>query len=203
MRPITSALIALGAMISLPALAAVEDDTPLTACDMLAAHPADPNIVATGVPRRDIDLDAAIAACQRELDTYEDSPRLTYQLGRVLFYNGDMANGAALVNEAAEMGWTQAIFVSGLIDRNQEGKMCQVGEKWLAAARDGLKAAQIGFSRDVLAGRYENCDLDYDAADVGEFLDATEERTSGWYEGLLHEDLRMAYAAWVAKMDAE
>ncbi|NVE95004.1 hypothetical protein [Altererythrobacter lutimaris] len=99
--------------ISTPTLAA----TPApTACDMAAAHPADPDRVTTGLAREAIDLEAAVAACQQVLAERPDHARSAYQLGRVLFYQGKAAEAVPYLLQAEQVGYRQAIFVLGFID---------------------------------------------------------------------------------------
>ena len=56
-------------------------------CDVLAAHPSDPDKIADGVGG-DVMLVPAVAACKDAVSKDPNNRRLRYQLGRVLFYSG-------------------------------------------------------------------------------------------------------------------
>ena len=88
-------------------------------CDRLAANPPDPDRVADGVPRSQVDVDAAIDACERALAADSDNARLAYQLGRVYFYGGDTASALKYIGQAADEGYRQAEFVMGALADNR------------------------------------------------------------------------------------
>ena len=72
------------------------------ACDRMAANPPDPDRVTTGVERADVDIPAAIAACRSAVETDPDTARYSYQLGRVLFYDGQTEQAVASFNRAIQ-----------------------------------------------------------------------------------------------------
>ncbi|MFK7958703.1 MAG: hypothetical protein AB8B96_21600, partial [Lysobacterales bacterium] len=88
-----------------------------TACDLLAGHPSDPDKITDGVKTEQVMtyLPLAIEACRRDAALFPDQPRLTYYLGRSLFYSGEAKEGFAMVDAAANAGHEQAQFVGGLL----------------------------------------------------------------------------------------
>lgn len=56
----------------------------ITACDRLAADPWDPQRVTDGVPDSDVEVEAALDACETCVEENPDNLRLRHQLGRVL-----------------------------------------------------------------------------------------------------------------------
>ena len=88
------------------AVCAESTDSVITACDLLAGHPSDPDKLGPGAPSEVVsqDLDTAIAVCRRDLDNDPDNARLMYNLGRVTFYNGELADGLEFVLQSAERG---------------------------------------------------------------------------------------------------
>ena len=76
----------------------------VTECDRLTANPPDPDRVAEGVPRSQIDLPTAIAACKTALAAEPDVARFAYQLGRVYFYDGDVPQALNYMGRAADQG---------------------------------------------------------------------------------------------------
>lgn len=195
------------ALAASPALALSEDDTPLTACDILAGHPSDPGNITEGVSSTAADVDRAIPACERAVEQYPDSPRQRYQLGRVMFYKfqrmgGDdmeMAQSATgHVQAAADMDWTQAKFVRGLLAMGM-GETCTAAPLFKSAADDGLKAARMQVAKDVMAGAYADCDIEVSMDEVGAYLEANADEMEGYYESMLHGVLTAQYEAMAAE----
>jgi hypothetical protein len=170
----------------------------ITDCDRRAAHPSDPDKVGDGVATEVVmrDLEGAIAACERDAAAYPGSPRLKYQLGRVLYYAKLYSRGFGLIEEAARAGHRQAQFVAGLLyttgqpggtpDRNP----CLALERWREAADRGHLAAQISLSRDVLRQAYTACPGVPDLDVVAGYLRSAARATRGYYETLLIEYLQ-------------
>lgn len=61
---------------------------PVTVCDRLAAHPGDPQRVASGIPENKVEPIAAIMACRAALRKYPGSGRFHYQIGRAYWAAG-------------------------------------------------------------------------------------------------------------------
>lgn len=72
-------------------------------CDELAAHPEDPEAVVNGVYDGDIDILAAIPACESELDQDPDSTQLQFQLGRA-YWEADRDDEAIDLFRRAALG---------------------------------------------------------------------------------------------------
>src|SRR5687767_1859311 len=79
--------------------------TTITECDRLAASPEDPDRVGPGVEREDVDLQAAIKACEKERALQPSQLRIRYQLARVLFYAGQNERGVREMRETADAGY--------------------------------------------------------------------------------------------------
>lgn len=98
--------------VSLVALAALtagaaqaQDSTPVTECDTLAAHPADPNKVAPGAQWDIMDGRAAVRACQNATAQYPQSLRLRFQLARALLRAQRRDDAVPLLMDVAEKGY--------------------------------------------------------------------------------------------------
>lgn len=147
--------------VSAGALAA--DPVP-TACDLLAAHPSDPVKITPGVATSVVsqDLPTAIAACRKDVESQPDVPRLNYYLGRVLFYDGQFAEGFERVHAAAAAGHAQAQFVAGLIVLDGEGEAiaadpCRTQSSWDAARKQGHFAATVSILTHHRLGAFSDC----------------------------------------------
>lgn len=172
------------------AVAAAE--TP-TACDLLAAHPSDPDRIVEGRSRSDImpDIERTIAACRRDAEG-SDAPRLTYYLGRVLFYNGDFEEGLGLVEAAAAEGHRQAQFVSALIRADgipdaMPPDPCHARDTWADAAARGHYAATLALARHHVAGAFAACDHGPGREELRDWLEAAAEDdpAGDYFHGLL------------------
>ena len=130
-----------------------------TACDLLATHPLDPDKITAGVSGSVVrkDLDTAIAVCRTDVARFPDNPRLTYNLGRVLFYDQKFAEGLKYIDKAAAAGHRQSQFVAGLIYSRGSGgtaiDRCRGFNHWLTAARGGHYGATLTLAQRYLAGR--------------------------------------------------
>lgn len=87
----------------------------ITGCDRLAANPPDPDRVTVGVAREDVDIPAAIASCRLAQASHPEVARFSYQLGRVLFYDGQTEQAWVAFTRAINQGYRQAKFLVGLI----------------------------------------------------------------------------------------
>lgn len=175
-----------------------------TECDRLAAHPEDPDRVAPGVKQSQVDLPAAIAACETAVKADPRNPRLRYQLARVYGYSGQGEKAAPHRAAAVEANYPQSLFVVGflhLTGMNKAAKdVCLAGDLIHRSARAGRLAGEIGFVKYSLEGRFAGCKVKQDYAEMGTFLDAADERTSDYYQDMLIEVLR-ADLARAAKND--
>lgn len=164
-----------------------------TECDRMASNPEDPDRVATGVERKDIDLAKAIAVCESELAADSANARTRYQLARVLFYAGETERAAKEMQAAADAGYRQAQFVFGALISNRRSDaptdICVAERYWLLAARNGRQAARVSYVRHFLNGRFDSCKRTADLAEMNRFLTEAASAASNYYEGMLIEDL--------------
>jgi hypothetical protein len=80
----------------------------VTECDILAAHPNDPERMAEGVADDLIVPRLAIMACEDALTHEEDEPRFAFQLGRALLAVGREEEAVESFRTAAEQGHAAA-----------------------------------------------------------------------------------------------
>lgn len=158
-------------------------------CDRLAAHPADPERVTSGVEPI-ADLPAAIAACRADLARDSTNPRLNYQLARVLTYSG--AGGEALphLERAVAAKYPQALFVTGYVMLEGMAGIaadpCRAASLIHESAVHGRLAGLIGYPAYVLAGRFDACEgLPRDPAHLRSMLATARAGKLDYYQGLL------------------
>jgi len=159
----------------------------ITLCDIEAAHPSDPNHVGEGKSSANVDTFAAINACRTAVKESPDTARFHYQLGRALFYQGEVVEGITHVQHAADMDYTQAQFVLGLLKKNED--ICIAEALFKAAADKGLKSARITYVNDTVSKAYANCDVSVSQETLQGYLDKTEPQMEGYYEEILHRKL--------------
>ena len=164
-----------------------------TECDRMASNPEDPDRVAPGVERKDVDLPKAIAACEAQLAADAADVRARYQLARVLFYAGQSERAVREMKASADAGYRQAQFVYGLLISNRRNDapadICVAERYWLLSARNGRQAARVSYVRHFLNGRFDACEPQADLAEMRRFLDEAAAAASNYYEGMLIEDL--------------
>jgi len=164
-----------------------------TECDRMTSNPEDPDRVAPGVERKDIDLPKAIAVCEAQLASDPASVRTRYQLARVLFYAGQTKRAATEMQRAADAGYRQAQFVFGALVSNKRehapADICVAEQYWLLSARNGRQAARVSYVRHFLNGRFDSCKRGADLAEMKQFLAEAASAASDYYEGMLIEDL--------------
>ena len=168
-----------------------------TACDLLAAHPEDPDKITAGIATSVVkqDLATAIAACRADVARYPEVPRLTYYLGRVLFYDRQFEAGLAVIEKAAAQGHRQSQFVAGLIYSRGSGghqvEPCRAARQWLDAGRRGHYAATLTIAQRYLAGTLTDCALDTDAAELRTLVEAarSHEMAGNYYHRVLLDTL--------------
>lgn len=175
------------------ALPVAHGDTVPTECDRLASNPEDPDRVAPGVERADVDLPRAIAVCEAESAADAGALRARYQLARVLFYAGETERAAREMKATADRGYRQAQFVYGLLISNRRSgapaDICITESYWLQSARNGRQAARVSYVRHFLNGRFDGCRVQAGADEMKRFLDEAAAAAGNYYEGLLIEDL--------------
>lgn len=166
----------------------------VTECDRLASHPEDPFHVAPGRSREQVDLPAAIAACEKAVAADPKNPRLNYQLARVYGYSGVGEKAIPYRAVAVEADYPQALFVVGylhLMGLNQQPQdTCRAGELIRRSAQQDRLAGQVGFVRWALAGRFDACPVPRDPAEMLVFLEAAKRHAgSDFYKSQLIEVL--------------
>lgn len=162
----------------------------VTECDRLASHPEDPFHVAPGRSRDQIDLPAAIAACEAAVKADPKNPRLNYQLARVYGYSGVGEKAIPYRAVAADADYPQALFVVGYLHllglNKQPQDTCRAGELIRRSAQQDRLAGQVGFVRWTLEGRFDGCPVPRDPAEMLGFLEAAKKQAgSDFYKGLL------------------
>ncbi|MCP5327077.1 MAG: hypothetical protein R3E75_05870 [Steroidobacteraceae bacterium] len=166
----------------------------VTECDRLASHPEDPNRVAPGRERSEIDLPKAIEACRAAVQADPKNPRLNYLFGRTLGYSGRGAEGIANRQAAVEADYPQALFVIGYITvfgLNQQPKdVCKGAELIRRSAYQDRLAGQFGFPAYVVAGLFDKCPVRKDKQEMLGFIAAARKQIGGdYYQGLLADRL--------------
>jgi TPR repeat protein len=176
----------------------------VTDCDRMASHPDDPDRVAPGRERSEIDLPLAIVTCQAAVAADPTNPRLHYQLGRVLGYSSRGAE--ALDNRAAAVkaNYPQALFVIGYITmlgmNAQPQDVCRGAELIRRSAIAGRVAGQLGFPKYVLTGDFDACPVKQDMRELLDFVQAARLQTQGeYYETLLADMLEQAIRVKLAQ----
>ncbi len=171
-----------------------------TGCDRLASHADDPFRVAPGVERSDIDLPAAIAACELAVARDPANPRLRYQLGRVYGYAGQGEKAVEHREAAVAADYPQALFVIGYLHLEGLNKArkdpCRAASLIHRSALFGRFAGLVGYPMWVMQGRFEGCPTPQDPQQLGAFLDQASTQTSDFYKQSLIGELRTKLAAW-------
>jgi TPR repeat protein len=183
-------------------LAAAAQSAPMvvTDCDRLAAHPNDPDRVTAGVPERQVDTAAAIAACKLAVAADPANGRLNYQLARALGYAGRGKEAAPYREAAVQADYPQALFVVGYIHlfgfNDAERDACKAGDLIRRSALKGRQAGLVGFPHWTLAGKFNGCSVPQDKAEMLRFTAQAKAQLNGdFYQTLLVEGLEARLAA--------
>jgi TPR repeat protein len=174
-----------------------------TECDLLAAHPSDPDRLGAGVPASQVRAwnDAAIDACRRAVAAEPANARVRYNLGRALFYRGRRAEALPELARAADQRHRQSQFVLGLLYADGVAEVvaadaCRALPLWRDAADRGHYAARVSLAHDWLRGRYARCERVPDRDTVAKYLEAAlPEARKDYYQRLLVTDLQERLAA--------
>ena len=172
----------------------------VTGCDRLASHPDDPYKVAPGVERSNIDLPAAIAACELAVAREPGNPRLRYQLGRVYGYSGQGEKGVVHREAAVAADYPQALFVIGYLHLDGLNKAskdpCRAAELIHRSALFGRLAGLVGYPMWVMEGRFTGCPTAQDAQQLRAFLDEAAKSTGDFYVNALVTELKRRLEGW-------
>lgn len=182
-----------------------EHSQAVTDCDRLASHPSDPHRVIEGLRRDQMDMEAAMAACHRALETDPDNPRLNYQLARAYGYSGRHAEGDSYRMKALMAGYPQSLFVMGYIKvtgwDGEPPDPCTGGELIRRSAHAGRYAGLVAFPHYYLMGQFAGCG-DYPPLDQGEMLGFLEQAgSSDFYRGILVDQLKLQMQAALPTRD--
>ena len=171
----------------------------VTACDLAAAHPSDPDKVGPGVAQAEMNFPSAIAACEMAVAGDPDNPRLRYQLARAYTYSGQTGEGWPHMEAAVAAEYPQALFVSGYMQylgrSDTSADVCRAGHLLWRSAEYGRLAAQVGFARYALDGGFDGCEGLADPAELRALLAAAAESTGDYYRTMLIGMLQKELAA--------
>jgi len=174
-----------------------------TGCDRLASHADDPFRVAPGVERSDIDLPAAIAACELAVARDPANPRLRYQLGRVYGYAGQGEKAVEHREAAVAADYPQALFVIGYLHLEGLNKArkdpCRAASLIHRSALYGRFAGLVGYPMWVMQGRFAGCATSQDPKELQSFLDAAAAQTTDFYKQSLIGELRSKLATFTPR----
>ena len=142
MRDIRSTIVGLCALLGLCGVASAQESSVfdlITECDLLAAHPADPQRMADGVVDDEIVPRLAITACQAALKKAPNDPRHSFHMGRAQLALGRRAEAKTYFDAAAKQKYAAAFAYLG--DMYQFGLGVQANA---ATALDYYKKALQG-----------------------------------------------------------
>ena len=114
---------------------------PLTECDLLAAHPTDPDRVSLGVYWNVMDGRKAMKACAEAVKQYPDSLRLAYQYGRSLIRMRLVDEALPYLFAAANGGYKAAYATLGGTYQYELGNYGEALRWFRAGAKKGSAAA--------------------------------------------------------------
>ncbi|MCP5327229.1 MAG: hypothetical protein H7A18_02055 [Sinobacteraceae bacterium] len=173
----------------------------VTGCDRLASHPDDPYKVLPGFEKADMDLPAAIAACEIAVQQDPQNPRLRYQLGRAYGYSGQGEKAGVHREAAVAADYPQALYVIGLLymtGRNKAPKdPCRAAMLVHRSALFGRIAGLVSYPMWVMQGHFAGCPTPQDPKEMRAFLDEAATKARNFYEESLVEILQRDLAAWV------
>lgn len=153
----------------------------VTGCDVLASHPMDPHRVAVGLEKSDMDLPAAIAACEAAVERDPTNPRLNYQLARSYGYAGQGEKAGPYRKVALEADYPQAVQVAALLAFSGQNKApkdkCFSGELFRRSAVV-YNRGHLNFVLWALRGEFDGCPVKQDPEEMARLLDAAERQTS-------------------------
>jgi hypothetical protein len=158
-------------------------DADIHDCDWLANHPYDPFRVTAGIAEGAVNTDKAIPACLAAVAARPHEPRFQYQAGRTLFYAGRTEESLPYLYRAAvDMDYPQAQYVLGYLkDVGLQGvavDTCGAGRLWRRAALQGLFYAEYSIAKDIMSGKFEQCDWHYDEGEILRFLESAHAKSA-------------------------
>jgi WD40 repeat protein/serine/threonine protein kinase len=119
-------------------------------CDKAAAAFYDPDRLAAGVPRVNINVDIAIPACSLDISTPQHAGRFDYQAGRALLAKGDVTGAKRQLELAVSHGYPAARIDLGELLVNKSAGMLDTDRAVMlyeTAWRDGVRIAAFELGR--------------------------------------------------------
>lgn len=146
----------------------------ISECDLLSAHPDDPERLSEGVDDDALVPKLALLSCERELEERPEDPRIMFQLGRAYLSLGKKEEAIDLFSQASDLGYAAAkahmgdVFQFGVSDRKVD---IEKAKKFYQEAADGdflvakeqieqLTFDQMQFSSDTVLKAFFDNDLD-------------------------------------------
>lgn len=170
----------------------------MTACDVLAAHPADPDKRASGVSKSAMDKPRAVATCRAAVALEPDNGRLNYQLARALFYSEHFEEAMPIFEHSAAQGYRQAHLIIGLIVQGRHGGVAydaaRLERHWREGARLGHHNAQVCYVHAAMRGDFDGLPERADDAEMLGFLEAAKPKLD-YLAAFLADDLAEAIKA--------
>lgn len=146
---------------------------PVRTCDVAATHPDDPDKVAPGWEREEIDLVSAENQCRAALKIAPERARTAYHLGRAIYYQGRHKESLPLLEYAANAGYRQAMFVVAYV-HTVGGEItkdyCKAQELWLRAAALEHPWSAFHLIAKQLDGSFAKCEMQIDDAHIDRLL---------------------------------
>lgn len=164
---------------------------PVDACDRLAAYQSDRDAVAPGVEKAALDMPRATAACRAAVATHPVEPRFSYQLARLLSYQGNEVEAVSYRRRAVAGGYPVALFVAGYnraFGRTESEDRCAGAALIARAAQAGDFPASITYADEREKGSFARCPA-VDPKDVAAWLAAARPKARGHYEERLVDAL--------------
>ena len=150
---IGSCLLVIASAVALLAANAAAQAPRVTACDILTAHPDDPNRVASPVAWNERDAARAVPACEEAVKQDPGNVRLRYQLGLAQDSAGNHVESFRHYTAAAERGYVAAGMAVGWALANGEGvnrndELAVRWYRWAADRRHSGAANTLGFMHE-------------------------------------------------------
>ncbi len=168
------------------------DRTEPTECDRLASSRYDRTRLAPPKARDQIDVAAAIAQCEADLEKHPGDPRIHFHLGRLYGYAGDPEKTLMHREAAAAAGNHNAIFLLGYlgwIAAQDDAARCAAASRMRLAADRGNYSAQLTYGAYFVEGRLAACADTPPGEQVQGYLRAARPAVDGFFETLLAEHL--------------
>ncbi len=124
-------------------------------CDLLAAEPLDLQGVDKGVELDEIDINQALAACQRAVVEHPEKIRYVYLMGRAQLAAGNTEEALKLIKQAADLGYVRANNQLGVMATQGIGmtvSLEQANIYFKLAADKGDPFGLLSYGRNLVKG---------------------------------------------------